>query len=119
MKYSTKALTVDAMQFLGDENWRAFQKFMQIPGLGSSPVVLSIRTRNGSIKLTPRDWVIRDEHGDFWPMTQVAFNAIFTEYEDEFGETEDLSKLPDEELTLDEVVSRHGHKPLPEYDPGL
>ena len=79
MKYSTKALTVDAMQYLADKNWPAFQKFMQVSGLDSPPVVLSISTRNGLMKLTSRDWVIRDEHGDFWPLTQSAFNAIFTE----------------------------------------
>ena len=79
MKYATKSLTVDAMQYLADENWPAFQKFMEVSGMDSPPVVLSIRTRSGSIKLTPRDWVIRDEHGDFWPMTQSAFNAIFTD----------------------------------------
>ena len=82
MKYSTKALTVQAMQYLGDENWRAFQNFMLIRYQDSPPVVLFLQTPNGQIKLTPRDWVIRDEHGDYWPLTQSAFNAIFTDAND-------------------------------------
>ena len=75
MKFRKKPVVVDAVQWTG-ANYVSIENFLGSPRNGAF-------TTNGSLILTsnghvfPGHWVIRDEHGNFYPCQKDIFAATY------------------------------------------
>jgi hypothetical protein len=82
MKYRKKPLVIEAMQFTGD-NHDDIAKFaglaVRVVGRESA---LYIKTPEGSMKVSPGDWVIQGVAGEFYPCKPDIFEATYEAVEE-------------------------------------
>lgn len=75
MKFRRKPLVIEAIQYLGDENFNLVRLFIgnswPIHRLGDQ--VLGIQTLEGMMKATPGDWIIKGVKGEFHPCKPDIF----------------------------------------------
>ncbi len=77
-EYRKRPVTVDAVQFSGDN----FTEADLFGGGASGPVFydgahLKIRTLEGLMLVSPGDWIIRGVKGEFYPCKPDIFDATY------------------------------------------
>lgn len=84
LKFRKKPGAIEAMQFTGD-NVAAVLAFVGEHGWysewaehhGRVPGHFKINTRHGPVNAMRDDWIIRGEHGDYWPCKPDIFETTY------------------------------------------
>jgi len=83
-KYRKKPVVIEAVRWLGAEdtnrivNWLAFQG-ANILGWFFHDTDITIPTKEGAMKASPGDWIIRGVAGEFYPCKPEIFAATYDE----------------------------------------
>lgn len=88
MKFKKKPVTIDAIQFTGEDNLKEVLEFAEksqsvtIPSRkpGVSPTIfITIPTLEGDMRASIGDWIIRGVQGEYYPCKPDIFEATYEE----------------------------------------
>jgi hypothetical protein len=91
VKFRKKPVTVDAIRYTGDNYaevaswcrsfWTEDESTQEDPvnGLSVGDKAIFIMTREGEMKGSPGDWIIRGTQGEFYPCKTDSFDDTFEE----------------------------------------
>jgi hypothetical protein len=106
MKYRKKPIVIDAFQYKGNGNfenpdlpywiWMAFETGVLWSKEGQDPLL--IKTLEGSLSVSPDDWIIRGVNGELYPckpdIFEKTYEAAQEQKQDElWGEVEETIRL--------------------------
>jgi hypothetical protein len=77
MKFRKRPVVIEAVQYLGEENWYEVQNFLLVAYQPEPPRVLGIETLEGTMTVSLGDWIIRGVAGEFYPCKPDIFAATY------------------------------------------
>ena len=77
-KYRKLPVTIDAVQYLNTkEGIAAVLRFVDVPIIGVFPDHLTVKTREGTMRIDPFDWIVRSIHGGYSVCHPSIFDATY------------------------------------------
>lgn len=76
MMYRKKPVTIEAIQFTGD-NREEIEQFITVPSYSYSSAHLVIPTLAGLMYADTGDWIIKGIKGEFYPCKPDVFDATY------------------------------------------